>query len=125
MRTASRREEFCRISGHWHRFFGHRAADAKMQLKQKAEEFEVVREEVKRKRMGRLKGVDLGGKLKQMLGDNARFRGRQEEVIWAIVRGYSPIIQVAGTGESKSLLFMLPALCSEEGLRSWLCHWWR
>ena len=94
-------------------------------MKRKAEEFEVVREEAKRRRMGRLRGVDLGGKLKQMLGGDARFWGRQEEVIRAIVRGYSPIIQVAGTGESKSLSFMLPAFCSEGGLRLWLCHWWR
>ena len=121
---ASRREEFRRISRRWHRFFGLKAADAKIQLKQKAEEFEVVREEAKRRRMGRLRGVDLEGKLKQMLGDDARFRGRQEEVIRAIVRGYSPIIQVAETGEGKGLLFMLPAFCSG-GLRSWLCRWWR
>ena len=89
-----------------------------MRLKQKAEEFEVVREEVKRRRLGRLRGVDLEGKLKQMLGDDARFRGRQEEVIWAIVRGYSPITQVTRTGENKSVLFILPVFCSGGGLRS-------
>ena len=90
--TASRREEFRRISGRWHKFFGLGAADTKMRLKRKAEEFKVVREKAKRRRMGRLRGVDLGGKLKQMLGGDARFRRRQEEVIQAIVRGYSPII---------------------------------
>ena len=96
-----------------------------MRLKRKAKAFKVVREKAKRRRMGRLRGVDLGGKLKQMLGGDARFRGRQGEVIQAIVRGYSPIIQVAGTGEGKSLSFMLPAFCSGGGLRSWLCRWWR
>ena len=52
--TASRREKFRRISGRWHRFFGLGAADAKMRLKRKAEEFEVVREEAKRRRMGQI-----------------------------------------------------------------------
>ena len=46
-------------------------------------------------------------------------------MIQAIVRDYSPIIQVAGTGEGKSLSFMLPAFCFKRGLRSWLCYWWR
>ena len=115
--TASRREEFRRISVRWHRFFGFGAADARTgRLKRKAEGFEVAREEAKKRRMGRLRDVDLGGRLKQMLGDDKKFRGRQEEVIKAIVRGYSPIVQVAGTGEGKSLSFMLPAFCSREGV---------
>ena len=94
-----------------------------MWLKQKAEEFKVVREEAKRKRMGRLRGMDLREKLKKMLRGDARFRGRQEKVIQAIVRGYSPIIQVARTGKDKSLSFILPAFCSRGGLRLWLCRW--
>ncbi|KAM7210419.1 P-loop containing nucleoside triphosphate hydrolase protein, partial [Rhypophila decipiens] len=34
----------------------------------------------------------------------------------AIVRGESRIVQVAGTGEGKSLSFMLPAFCSPDGV---------
>ena len=71
----------------------------------------MAREEAKRRRMRRLRRVDLGGKLRQMLGEGAKFRERQEEVIQAIVKGYSLIIQVAGTGEGESLSFMLPAFC--------------
>ena len=36
----------------------------------------------------------------------------QEPVIQAIMRGESPIVSIIGTGAGKSLLFMLPAMCS-------------
>ncbi len=36
----------------------------------------------------------------------------QEEVIQAVVYRESPVVQVAGTGEGKSMLFMLLAFCS-------------
>jgi superfamily II DNA helicase RecQ len=51
-----------------------------------------------------------------MMGPEARFRGRQEEVMRAVIRGESPVVQVAGTGEGKSMSFMLPAFCSPDGV---------
>ena len=79
------------------------------------EGFEVAKENVKRKRLIRLQDVDLESKLKQILGDKAVFRRRQEEVIRAIIKGRNPVIQVASTGEGKSLSFMLPAFYSGQG----------
>jgi superfamily II DNA helicase RecQ len=84
--------------------------------KRKVDVFESVREEARFRRFARLQRVDIQGQLKQMMGPEAQFRGMQEEVIRAIVRGESPIIQVAGTGEGKSMSFMLPAFCSPDGV---------
>ncbi|KAK0744616.1 P-loop containing nucleoside triphosphate hydrolase protein [Apiosordaria backusii] len=50
------------------------------------------------------------------MGEKPQFRGIQKQVIRAIIRGKSPIIQVTGTGGGKSLLFMLPAFCAPDGV---------
>lgn len=47
--------------------------------------------------------------LRQMYGPGAKYRtAKQEEAVQAVVSGLSPVIAVLGTGEGKSLLFMLP-----------------
>jgi hypothetical protein len=110
--TAARRDQFRAVSRQWHRFFGLGVEDRAVGAavgKRKVDVFESVREEARFRRFARLQRVDIQGQLKQMMGPEARFRGMQEEVIRAIVRGESPIIQVAGTGEGKSMSFMLPA----------------
>ena len=50
--------------------------------------------------------------LERIVGVGGEFRGIQEPVIKAIIRGESPIVSVIGTGAGKSLLFILPAICS-------------
>jgi superfamily II DNA helicase RecQ len=44
-----------------------------------------------------------------VLADEGRSR-----VFGAILRGESPIVQIAGTGEGKSMSFMLPAYCYDD-----------
>lgn len=51
-----------------------------------------------------------------LLGPGTAFRGGQEAVVRAVVRGETPILQVAATSEGKSLSFLLPASCSPEGV---------
>ncbi|KAK4095800.1 P-loop containing nucleoside triphosphate hydrolase protein [Parathielavia hyrcaniae] len=89
---------------------GHAAVQRKVDM------FESVREEAQFRRFARLQRVDIQGQLKQMMGPEAQLRGMQEDVIRAIVRGENPIIQVAGTGEGKSMSLMLPAFCSPDGV---------
>jgi superfamily II DNA helicase RecQ len=119
MGTAARRDQFRAVSRQWHRFLGFGSRDeagSGTGRKRKREVFDGVREEARFRRFARLRAMDLEGQLQVMLGDGARFRGIQQKVIQAIVRGDNPIVQVTGTGGGKSLSFMLPAFCSPEGV---------
>lgn len=47
--------------------------------------------------------------LQQMYGPHAEYRtAKQEEAVQAVVGGLTPVIAILGTGEGKSLLYMLP-----------------
>jgi superfamily II DNA helicase RecQ len=75
-----------------------------------------VREEQAR-RWQALERVDLGRALQKLMGDDeAQFRGRQREVLEAIVARRSPIVAIMGTGVGKSLLFQLPAAMNPRGM---------
>ncbi|KAK3896340.1 ATP-dependent DNA helicase, partial [Staphylotrichum tortipilum] len=119
--TAARRDQFRSASRSWHRFFGFGAEDqargaAVAGRKRKPDVFDSIREEARFRRFARLQQVGIQGQLRVMMGPEAQFRGMQEQVIRAVVRGESPIVQVAGTGEGKSISFMLPAFCSPDGV---------
>ncbi|EMT67217.1 Putative ATP-dependent DNA helicase Q1, partial [Fusarium odoratissimum] len=116
--TMRSREEFRKASMQWHRFFGFGAEDRVEQLGGKRFRcgFDDEREEMRRKRFGRLHQMDLKGQLGQMMGPSATFRGLQEPVIRAVARGEWPIVQVTPTGGGKSLTFMLPAYCTPDGV---------
>jgi superfamily II DNA helicase RecQ len=87
-----------------------------MGLKRGQIEFEIEREEIRRRRFERLHRADMRGQLKQMMGESAEFRGLQEAVIRTVVRGDGPIVQITPTGGGKSLTFMLPAFCTPDGM---------
>ncbi|RTE68056.1 hypothetical protein BHE90_017567, partial [Fusarium euwallaceae] len=114
--TMRSREEFRKVSMKWHRFFGFGAEDrtergftAGGAAKRGRAVFDDEREDMRRRRFGRLHRIDMGGQLKQMMGPAAEFRGLQEPVIRAVARGEWPIVQITPTGGGKSLTFMLPA----------------
>ena len=125
--TAQRREQFRGVSRQWHRFLGFGDEDSRpgrgaglagcglAGSKRVRDPFEEMRQDAQFRRFAQLQRVNIGGQLRMMMGAEARFRGRQREVIEAIVGGESPVLQIAGTGEGKSLSFMLPAFCSPEG----------
>ncbi len=116
--TASRREQFRGVSQRWHRLLGFGADDAAGShagAKRGREPIDQEREEVRWRRFARLQRVDVRGELTMMMGATAEFRGQQEVVIRAVMKGESPIVQVAGTGGGKSMTFMLPAFCAAEG----------
>jgi superfamily II DNA helicase RecQ len=113
--TSVRREAYRRISLRWHRFWGFSLRETAAGRKRALEGFDEAREAARRRRFKRLYNTDLRGALHGMMGPDAEFRGNQEAVLRAIVRGESPIVQVMRTGGGKSLIFMLPAFCSREG----------
>lgn len=119
--TMRSREEFRKVSMQWHRFFGFGAEDRIERglgagIKRVRSAFDAEREEMQRKRFGKLHRMDVRGQLKQMMGPAAEFRGLQEPVIRAVARGEWPIVQITPTGGGKSLTFMLPAFCVPDGI---------
>jgi len=72
-------------------------------------------QEVRRARWKRLRKVDIKQELKEMLGEEAEFRGLQKPALEAIMRNESPILVIMGTGAGKSLLFQLPAHSQKSG----------
>ncbi|KAI7550457.1 hypothetical protein KC331_g3162 [Hortaea werneckii] len=116
--TSSEREGFRRVSRDWHRLIGWPSA------KRGEEGDERVRQRVKLeqeqaliKREEKMGGIDIERQLRLMYGDEAEFRGVQKDALDSIVKaGKRRVLVVAGTGSGKSLLFMLPAAGSEDGL---------
>jgi superfamily II DNA helicase RecQ len=80
--------------------------------KRKRALFEKKYKEARIDRYKRLRATNIYNALKQIMGEQAEFRGVQEMAMRAIMAGESPIIAVIGTGGEKSLLFILPAFYS-------------
>jgi superfamily II DNA helicase RecQ len=59
--------------------------------------------------------VNIYRKLKELIGEKAKFRGLQEKSIYVIMTRQSLIVNIMATREGKSLLFMLLAYCVSGG----------
>ena len=116
---AVRQEQFRQISVAWHRFFGFAAglgAKGGAGRRGQVEPFDVEGHLVRTRRLASLSKVDLDSLLRQLLGDpHASFRGNQRAAVEAVVRGHSPVLQVASTGSGKSLTFLLPSYGAAPG----------
>lgn len=111
-----RREKFRQVSIEWHKFFQFESAktmDSTQKRKRQSLDDDIQHAQIARWK--RLKTVDIQEELKQMLGDNAEFRGEQKPALEAIMANKSPILVVMGTGAGKSLLFQLPARSQKSG----------
>jgi superfamily II DNA helicase RecQ len=116
---ATRREQdaFREVSVDWHRFMQFPSSyevqnvspDIKRRIKQE-------QDSRKFERWQQMRQIDVGGQLKKMYGAQAQFRGKQREALDAIVSGQPRIVVVMRTGGGKSLLFMLPAAASRDGV---------
>lgn len=68
------------------------------------------------RRLTDLANVDLTNRLRLFSNKvDANYRGNQEDVLQAVVRGDQVVLQVAATGSGKSYSFMIPAFCSPDG----------
>ena len=68
---------------------------------------------VRQMRLAVLQQADLLGSLRDMYQDpECVFRGNQQRALEYIVRGFTPILQIAATGCGKSISFILPAFIS-------------
>ncbi|KAK5651006.1 hypothetical protein OQA88_2932, partial [Cercophora sp. LCS_1] len=113
---AVRQEQFRKVSILWHRFFGFGSYDVGQGRKPRQELFEAERYAVRQRRLDRLQQINLKGCLQQLLWNpEAEFRGNQQAVLEAVIRGQTPILQITGTGGGKSLTFLLPAYGADEG----------
>jgi superfamily II DNA helicase RecQ len=112
------RDKFRAVSRQWHRLFEFQDSEegrvTGATTRRKRAPHDTEREYNQMQRFRRLQQVNIAGQLRQMMGPSATFRGQQETVIRAIIRGESPIIQIAGTGEGKSMSFLLPAYCAND-----------
>ena len=112
-----RRQQFRQISKTWHKFlqFGsaHDGLGAGCKRKRTINDDDM--QEVRQARWKRLRKVDIHEELRQIVGEQAQFRGLQESALKAIMRNESPILVIMGTGAGKSLLFQLPAHSQKSG----------
>jgi len=118
----SRREKFRQVSQEWHKFWqfgsaGTNTEEASVNAGQKRKRVtsEGNTKDAQMARWKRLQTIDIREEMKQMLGDDAEFRGLQEPALEAIMKNKSPILVVMGTGAGKSLLFQLPARSQKSG----------
>ncbi|PNP44455.1 hypothetical protein TGAMA5MH_03801 [Trichoderma gamsii] len=124
--TALMREKFREVSREWHQFFDfgqegtsrdgvQGEATAAAHQRRQRNKFESSRQSVRLRRLEALRQVDISAMLECIRGKTARFRPGQREAISAVVRGESPVVQITPTGGGKSMSFMLPAYCSQQG----------
>ena len=59
--------------------------------------------------------VNIYAKLKELIGEKAKFYRLQEKTIHTIITGQSLIVNIIATSEGKSILFMLLAYCISRG----------
>ncbi len=83
--------------------------------KRKIELFESEAKEGRMQRWKRLRSIKIEDELQRVMSVDSRFRGVQKPTIEAIMAGKSPVVIVMAIEEGKSLLFMLPAWCSQGG----------
>ena len=110
--VASIRQQYRRASEGWHGLLQFASA---LQKKGKRK-WEIEDHDGEYRRWKRVRRMDVYEQLERMMGPGIQFRGIQEEAIRSIMSGQSPILAVMGTGGGKSLLFMLPALCSARAM---------
>ncbi|KAL8685459.1 MAG: hypothetical protein Q9218_007746, partial [Villophora microphyllina] len=117
--VASKREGFRRVSENWHEFLGFETMGEEGKRAREVPGERTSGEEAretKRRRLTMVRSLDLRRELVRMMGAGSTFRGLQEEMVGAVVRGVSRVMGIMPTGGGKSLIFMLPAFCSPGGV---------
>jgi hypothetical protein len=95
----------------WHRFLGFHASGSRRSDAdpiQRADDAQTLRLEA-------LKEVDPVALFRKLHGQQARFRGKQEEAVRKILAGHSPLVVVMGTGAGKTECMTVPAASGHGG----------
>jgi len=115
--TESEKDGFRKVSLDWHRFLHFESAwdeentnpDIKARIEHDQEEEEF-------RRWKRIRESNPEQQLRKLLGKKAIFRGVQKDGLAAIMAKVPRVLVIMRTGGGKSLFFMIPALCSKEGV---------
>lgn len=118
------REQYREISSEMHQLLGFQSAVRGAQVgprapghKRKAPSFfEDSSFQQQKERWTLLRKYDINRQLRLLLGPEGAFQGLQEAAIGAIMRQENPVIVIMRTGGGKSMCFMLPAVCTSEGV---------
>ena len=121
--TNERRLTFRHISEEWHRLLGFPSALGGLgdilhpgrKRKSPSVHHEALRE-LQLTRWKTLRRVNIDRELRRLYGDHVQFRGKQRQAVEAIMQNKSPVFVVMGTGQGKSLCFMLPAAICAGGI---------
>jgi RecQ family ATP-dependent DNA helicase len=121
--TNERRLNFRHISEEWHRLLGFPSATSGFgdvlrpgrKRKSPSVHHEALRE-LQLARWRTLRRVNIDRELRRLYGDHVQFRGKQRQAVDAIMQNKSPVFVVMGTGQGKSLCFMLPAASCAGGI---------
>jgi len=112
---AFQQQQYRRVSVLWHKLLTFQSYDPPPPGLEKPAKVSDKMHGERRQRLKQLSQMDLDGRLRSMLGQpDAKLRMTQRLALDHLVRGVSPILQVAGTGGGKSLTFMLPAHCQPQ-----------
>lgn len=116
--TMSEREQFRQVSMDWHRLLHFQSAWEKSTVEPNIQrKMDAEREAAELRRWHQMRDIDIDVQLKKFYDSpDARFRGLQQEGLEAIVGGRPFILIIMRTGGGKSLMFMLPASASIDGL---------
>jgi superfamily II DNA helicase RecQ len=117
--TASEKEQFHPVSNDWHRLLQFQSAHNRGRLEPGVERrIAAEREAAELRRYRQIRKVDIDVELMQFYGNaDAGFRGIQELALRAIIHRTEPfVLAIMLAGGGKSLLFMLPASASQDGV---------
>ncbi|KFA70949.1 hypothetical protein S40288_10242 [Stachybotrys chartarum IBT 40288] len=121
--TNERRLNFRHVSEEWHRLLGFPSATGGFggvlrpgrKRKMPSVHYEALHE-MQLARWKTLRRVNIDRELQRLYGEHARFRGKQRQAIETIMQNKSPVLVVMGTGQGKSMCFMLPAASCTGGI---------
>lgn len=112
--TQANRAGFRRVSLEWHRFLLFPSATKKAPANGTAAALRAKQtREAEARRWDELRQVNLQDQLERLVGDEAQFRSVQRPALEAIMQQKSPVVVIMPTSAGKSMLFMLPASCSD------------
>src|SRR5436309_3473959 len=113
-----KRQKFRQTSHEWHMILEFPMALARCKRRAEDDDEQGLEDSNRIRRIQRwrqLRQTNMQEALQKLMGQETRFRGKQEQAIRAIMDYKSPIIAVMRTGGGKSLLFMLPASVRDAG----------